>query len=54
MISDGVAMVEDGLAAGDRVVTAGQYRLRPGPGRGNEPARQIERRASVRSKQGAE
>ena len=27
---DGVAIVEDGVAAGDRVVTAGQYRLQPG------------------------
>jgi multidrug efflux system membrane fusion protein len=29
-ISDGVAIVQDGVAAGDRVVTAGQYRLQPG------------------------
>jgi len=29
-ITDGVAIVEDGVAAGDRVVTAGQYRLQPG------------------------
>src|SRR6516165_9577039 len=29
-ISDGVAIVADGAAAGDRVVTAGQYRLHPG------------------------
>lgn len=29
-ITGGVAVVEDGLAEGDRVVTAGQYRLRPG------------------------
>ena len=28
--SDGVAIVDDGVAAGDRVVTAGQYRLQPG------------------------
>ena len=29
-ISDRVAIVENGVAAGDRVVTAGQYRLQPG------------------------
>jgi multidrug efflux system membrane fusion protein len=29
-VSDGVAIVDDGLTAGDRVVTAGQYRLQPG------------------------
>jgi len=29
-ISDGAAIVDDGLAAGDKVVTAGQYRLQPG------------------------
>jgi multidrug efflux system membrane fusion protein len=29
-ISDGIAIVDDGLAAGDKVVTAGQYRLQPG------------------------
>ena len=29
-VSDGVAIVEDGVAAADRVVTAGQYRLQPG------------------------
>ena len=28
--SDGVAIVEDGMATGDKVVTAGQYRLQPG------------------------
>jgi membrane fusion protein, multidrug efflux system len=29
-VSDGVAIVDDGLAAGEQVVTAGQYRLQPG------------------------
>jgi multidrug efflux system membrane fusion protein len=29
-ISDGVAIVKKGMAAGDKVVTAGQYRLQPG------------------------
>ncbi len=29
-ISEGVAIVDDGIAAGDKVVTAGQYRLQPG------------------------
>jgi membrane fusion protein, multidrug efflux system len=29
-VSDGVASVDDGLAAGEQVVTAGQYRLQPG------------------------
>ena len=29
-ISDGVAIIDDGIAAGERVVTAGQYRLQPG------------------------
>jgi membrane fusion protein, multidrug efflux system len=29
-ISDGVAIVDDGMAAGEKVVTAGQYRLQPG------------------------
>jgi membrane fusion protein, multidrug efflux system len=29
-ISDGVAIIDDGVAAGERVVTAGQYRLQPG------------------------
>jgi multidrug efflux system membrane fusion protein len=29
-ISDGVAIVDDGTAAGEQVVTAGQYRLQPG------------------------
>jgi multidrug efflux system membrane fusion protein len=29
-VSDGVAIVDDGLAAGQQVVTAGQYRLQPG------------------------
>jgi len=29
-ISAGVAIVDDGVAAGERVVTAGQYRLQPG------------------------
>ena len=29
-VSGGVAIVDDGLAAGDQVVTAGQYRLQPG------------------------
>ncbi|MBV8091020.1 MAG: efflux RND transporter periplasmic adaptor subunit, partial [Alphaproteobacteria bacterium] len=29
-ISEGVAIVDDGVAAGERVVTAGQYRLQPG------------------------
>jgi multidrug efflux system membrane fusion protein len=29
-ISDGVAIVDDGLAAGEKVITAGQYRLQPG------------------------
>jgi multidrug efflux system membrane fusion protein len=29
-ISDGAAIVDDGIAAGDKVVTAGQYRLQPG------------------------
>jgi membrane fusion protein, multidrug efflux system len=29
-ISDGAAIVDDGMAAGDKVVTAGQYRLQPG------------------------
>ncbi len=29
-ISDGAAIVEDGMAAGEQVVTAGQYRLQPG------------------------
>jgi multidrug efflux system membrane fusion protein len=29
-ISEGAAIVDDGVAAGDKVVTAGQYRLQPG------------------------
>jgi multidrug efflux system membrane fusion protein len=29
-VSDGIAIVDDGLAAGEQVVTAGQYRLQPG------------------------
>jgi membrane fusion protein, multidrug efflux system len=29
-ISDGVVIVDDGVAAGEKVVTAGQYRLQPG------------------------
>jgi membrane fusion protein, multidrug efflux system len=29
-ISDGVAIIDDGIAAGERVVTAGQYRLQTG------------------------
>jgi multidrug efflux system membrane fusion protein len=29
-ISEGVAIIDDGVAAGDKVVTAGQYRLQPG------------------------
>jgi membrane fusion protein, multidrug efflux system len=29
-ISEGVAIVNDGMAAGEKVVTAGQYRLQPG------------------------
>ncbi len=29
-VSNGVAIVDDGLAAGEQVVTAGQYRLQPG------------------------
>jgi multidrug efflux system membrane fusion protein len=29
-IADGVAVIKQGLNAGDRVVTAGQYRLQPG------------------------
>jgi len=29
-ISDGAAIVDDGMAAGEQVVTAGQYRLQPG------------------------
>jgi multidrug efflux system membrane fusion protein len=29
-IRDGVAVIEDGLAAGERVVIDGQYKLRPG------------------------
>jgi multidrug efflux system membrane fusion protein len=29
-VSDGVAIVDSGMAAGDKVVTAGQYRLQPG------------------------
>ena len=29
-VSGGVAIVDDGVAAGERVVTAGQYRLQPG------------------------
>jgi membrane fusion protein, multidrug efflux system len=29
-VSDGVAVVDNGLAAGEQVVTAGQYRLQPG------------------------
>src|SRR5438034_1315773 len=29
-ISDGAAIVDDGMVAGDKVVTAGQYRLQPG------------------------
>jgi membrane fusion protein, multidrug efflux system len=29
-ISQGAAIVDDGVAAGDTVVTAGQYRLQPG------------------------
>ena len=28
-ISEGVAIIDDGVAAGDKVVTAGQYRLQP-------------------------
>jgi multidrug efflux system membrane fusion protein len=29
-VSEGVAVIDDGVAAGDQVVTAGQYRLQPG------------------------
>jgi multidrug efflux system membrane fusion protein len=29
-VSNGVAIVDDGLTAGEQVVTAGQYRLQPG------------------------
>ena len=29
-VSEGIAIVDDGVAAGERVVTAGQYRLQPG------------------------
>jgi membrane fusion protein, multidrug efflux system len=29
-VSDGIAIVDDGMAAGEKVVTAGQYRLQPG------------------------
>jgi multidrug efflux system membrane fusion protein len=29
-ISEGAAIVDDGVAAGEQVVTAGQYRLQPG------------------------
>ena len=29
-VSQGVAIVDDGVAAGEQVVTAGQYRLQPG------------------------
>jgi multidrug efflux system membrane fusion protein len=29
-VSEGVAIVDDGVAAGEQVVTAGQYRLQPG------------------------
>jgi membrane fusion protein, multidrug efflux system len=29
-VSEGVAIIDNGIAAGDRVVTAGQYRLQPG------------------------
>ena len=29
-ISEGVAIIDDGVAAGEQVVTAGQYRLQPG------------------------
>jgi membrane fusion protein, multidrug efflux system len=29
-ISDGIAIVDDGVAAGEQIVTAGQYRLQPG------------------------
>ena len=29
-VSEGVAIVDDGVAAGEQIVTAGQYRLRPG------------------------
>jgi multidrug efflux system membrane fusion protein len=29
-ISEGVAIVDDGVAAGEQVVTAGQYRFEPG------------------------
>ncbi len=29
-VSDGVAIVDDGVSAGEQVVTAGQYRLQPG------------------------
>ena len=29
-VSDGVAIVDNGVATGEQVVTAGQYRLQPG------------------------
>ncbi len=29
-VSEGVAIVDDGVAAGEQIVTAGQYRLQPG------------------------
>jgi membrane fusion protein, multidrug efflux system len=29
-IADGIAVIEDGIAAGEQVVTSGQYRLQPG------------------------
>ena len=29
-VTEGVAIVDDGVAAGEQVVTAGQYRLQPG------------------------
>src|ERR1700758_973510 len=30
LVSEGIAIVDDGVAAGEQVVTAGQYRLQPG------------------------
>ena len=29
-VGEGVAIVDDGVTAGEQVVTAGQYRLQPG------------------------
>jgi multidrug efflux system membrane fusion protein len=29
-VSEGVAIVDDGVSAGEQIVTAGQYRLQPG------------------------